>query len=110
MKIQQVTTTWRDVLDQVTTGHEYLRRTLGDSVCARCVKYGWQIDMFAGYSGERSDCKSVLTRTFIDFPHCSHSPISTSMHISTFIYTIHFTILRTLRSRCYTHAVVIDGV
>eukprot|EP00048_Salpingoeca_helianthica_P016244 m.231252 g.231252 ORF g.231252 m.231252 type:complete len:935 (-) comp18297_c0_seq1:121-2925(-) len=47
----EVTTTWRDVVDQVTTGHEYLRRTLGEDVCARCVRYGWQIDMFAGYSG-----------------------------------------------------------
>ena len=52
---RQVTTTWRDVVDQTTTGHEYLRRTLG-SLCDRCVKYGWQIDMFAGYSGVLSAC------------------------------------------------------
>jgi hypothetical protein len=34
------------------TGHEYVRAAVGD-VCPndRCIRFGWQIDMFSGYSG-----------------------------------------------------------
>lgn len=38
---------YQDVVDQVTTGHEFLQATLGPM--AR-VRHGWQIDMFTGYS------------------------------------------------------------
>jgi hypothetical protein len=38
-------------VDNAMTGHEWLRRTMGDA-CPnhRCVRFGWQIDMFSGYS------------------------------------------------------------
>lgn len=47
----EITPTYRDIVDNTCTGHEYLRRTIGDA-CPndRCVRFGWQIDMFAGYS------------------------------------------------------------
>jgi len=38
---------WSDVIDQVTLGHRYLQKELGE--IAR-VRHGWQIDMFTGYS------------------------------------------------------------
>lgn len=38
-------TTFQDVIDQTTTGHEFLRRTFNAT-----VKHGWNIDMFSGYS------------------------------------------------------------
>lgn len=37
--------TFDDVIDQTTTGHEFLRRQFNAT-----VKHGWQIDMFSGYS------------------------------------------------------------
>jgi hypothetical protein len=47
----EVTPSYRDMIDNTVTGHEFLRRTLGDACPnARCVRFGWQIDMFAGYS------------------------------------------------------------
>jgi hypothetical protein len=33
-------------VDQVTTGHEFLKKTLNYT-----VERGWQLDMFTGYSG-----------------------------------------------------------
>eukprot|EP01102_Stenamoeba_stenopodia_P016404 TRINITY_DN5735_c0_g1_i1.p1 TRINITY_DN5735_c0_g1~~TRINITY_DN5735_c0_g1_i1.p1 ORF type:complete len:722 (-),score=108.19 TRINITY_DN5735_c0_g1_i1:1110-3275(-) len=42
---------YADVIEQVTTGHEYLRSQLGPLVGTdRIVRHGWQIDMFTGYS------------------------------------------------------------
>eukprot|EP01116_Phalansterium_solitarium_P019430 TRINITY_DN5407_c0_g1_i1.p1 TRINITY_DN5407_c0_g1~~TRINITY_DN5407_c0_g1_i1.p1 ORF type:complete len:801 (-),score=286.01 TRINITY_DN5407_c0_g1_i1:107-2509(-) len=38
---------YNDVIDQVTTGHEWLRNNIGPE--AR-VRHGWQIDMFSGFS------------------------------------------------------------
>jgi hypothetical protein len=47
----EVTPSYRDIIDNTVTGHEFLRRTLGDACPdGRCVRFGWQIDMFAGYS------------------------------------------------------------
>ena len=48
----EVSPSYRDMIDNTVTGHEFLRRTLGDA-CPndRCVRFGWQIDMFSGYSG-----------------------------------------------------------
>lgn len=37
--------TFDDVIDQTTTGHEFLRREFNAT-----VRHGWQIDMFSGYS------------------------------------------------------------
>lgn len=37
---------YTDVVDQVTTGHEFLRKTLNFT-----VQQGWQLDMFTGYTG-----------------------------------------------------------
>ena len=34
---------YSDVVDQVTTGHEFLRKTLNVT-----VQQGWQLDMFTG--------------------------------------------------------------
>ena len=47
----EVSPSYRDIVDNTLTGHEYLLRTLGDD-CPnrRCVRFGWQIDMFSGYS------------------------------------------------------------
>ena len=50
----EVTTTWYDVIDNVNYGTEYLRKIGLQDLCpqkGRCVRVGWQIDMFAGYSG-----------------------------------------------------------
>lgn len=47
----EVSASYRDMVDNAMTGHEFLRRTLGDACPGgRCVRYGWQIDMFSGYS------------------------------------------------------------
>jgi hypothetical protein len=53
----EVTPSYRDIISNTVTGHEYLRRILGplDKACpvrgnGRCIRFGWQIDMFAGYS------------------------------------------------------------
>ena len=51
----EVTPSYRDIIANTVTGHEYLRRILGplDKACparGRCIRFGWQIDMFAGYS------------------------------------------------------------
>ena len=47
----EVSPSYRDIVDNTATGHEYLRRTLGDACPnGRCVRFGWQIDMFSGYS------------------------------------------------------------
>ena len=56
----EVTPSYRDMIANTVTGHEFLRRILGplDSFCpgphgqgrGRCIRFGWQIDMFAGYS------------------------------------------------------------
>jgi hypothetical protein len=48
----EVTTAYYDVIDNQVTGHEYLRRLgLECPQPGRCVRVGWQIDMFAGFSG-----------------------------------------------------------
>ena len=50
----EVTPAWADIVDNQVTGHEYLRRIGLQDICpqpGRCVRYGWQIDMFAGFSG-----------------------------------------------------------
>ena len=53
----EVTPSYRDMVQNTVTGHEYLRTILGplNSACpakgrGRCIRFGWQIDMFAGYS------------------------------------------------------------
>ncbi len=61
----EVTPSYRDMVSNTVTGHEFLRRTLTtnatgpfEMLCpgahglgrGRCVRFGWQIDMFAGYS------------------------------------------------------------
>ena len=53
----EVTPSYRDQIQNTMTGHEYLREILGplDKACpakgnGRCIRFGWQIDMFAGYS------------------------------------------------------------
>lgn len=60
----EVTPSYRDMVSNTQAGHEYLRRILGplDKACpaahskggaaarGRCIRFGWQIDMFAGYS------------------------------------------------------------
>ena len=43
---------YRDIVDNTVTGHEFLLRIMGDACPnGRCVRFGWQIDMFSGYSG-----------------------------------------------------------
>lgn len=42
----EVTLTFEEMIDQTTTGHEWVRENLNVT-----VKHGYQIDMFAGYSG-----------------------------------------------------------
>ena len=44
---------YQDIIDNQLTGHEYLRRIGLTRECPqqRCVRFGWQIDMFAGFSG-----------------------------------------------------------
>ena len=47
----EVTPTYGDMLDNLATGHEYLRVLGLQDECpvrGRCVRFGWQIDMFAG--------------------------------------------------------------
>ena len=45
----EVSPSYRDMIDNTCTGHEFLRRTVGDACPnARCVRFGWQIDMFSG--------------------------------------------------------------
>jgi len=53
----EVTPSYRDMIQNTVTGHEYLRTILGplNKACpakgnGRCIRFGWQIDMFAGYS------------------------------------------------------------
>lgn len=56
----EVTPSYRDMVANTQAGHEYLRSILGplENACpgyggkggGRCVRFGWQIDMFAGYS------------------------------------------------------------
>ena len=56
----EVTPSYRDMVTNTVTGHEFLRTILGplDQACpgprkvgrGRCIRFGWQIDMFAGYS------------------------------------------------------------
>ena len=53
----EVTPSYRDMVANTQAGHEYLRGILGplEAACpqagrGRCVRFGWQIDMFAGYS------------------------------------------------------------
>jgi|TARA_B110000208_G_scaffold181343_1_gene231977 hypothetical protein len=52
----EVTPSYRDMVQNTLTGHEYLRSILGslkaNGACGkkRCIRFGWQIDMFAGYS------------------------------------------------------------
>jgi hypothetical protein len=53
----EVTPSYRDMIQNTVTGHEYLRSILGPlkQACpksgnGRCIRFGWQIDMFAGYS------------------------------------------------------------
>ena len=45
----EVTPSYRDVITNMQIGTEYLRHTVQD-ICPnnRCVRFGWQIDMFAG--------------------------------------------------------------
>ena len=47
----EVSPSYREVVDNAMTGHEWLRRNMGGA-CPddRCVRFGWQIDMFSGYS------------------------------------------------------------
>eukprot|EP00041_Stephanoeca_diplocostata_P029027 m.846990 g.846990 ORF g.846990 m.846990 type:complete len:521 (-) comp23479_c0_seq1:3314-4876(-) len=50
----EVTPTYFDIIDNQVTGHEYLRKIGLQDECpikGRCVRFGWQIDMFAGFSG-----------------------------------------------------------
>ena len=50
----EVTTTWFDQVDNTLTGQDYLKSIGLSGFCPqkdRCVRVGWQIDMFAGYSG-----------------------------------------------------------
>ena len=50
----EVTTAYYDVIDNQVTGHEFLKRTGLLDECpqpGRCIRFGWQIDMFAGFSG-----------------------------------------------------------
>lgn len=42
----ETTTHWRDVIDNQIIGHQWLRDTLGKELGR--VRWGWQIDMFAG--------------------------------------------------------------
>lgn len=44
----EVSCSYRDMIDNVVTGHEFLRRTF-PGVCpgGRCVRFGYQIDMFS---------------------------------------------------------------
>ena len=48
----EVSPSYRDIVDNTVVGHEFLRRTLGGDcpTPGRCVRFGWQIDMFSGYS------------------------------------------------------------
>ena len=49
----EVTTTWFDQIDNTLTGQDYLDSIGLSTSCpqpGRCVRVGWQIDMFAGYS------------------------------------------------------------
>jgi hypothetical protein len=48
----EVSPSYRDMVDNTVTGHEFLHRTIGDDcpTPGRCVRFGWQIDMFSGYS------------------------------------------------------------
>jgi len=49
----EVTTTWFDQVDNTLTGQDYLKSIGLSKSCPqpdRCVRVGWQIDMFAGYS------------------------------------------------------------
>jgi hypothetical protein len=43
----EVTTHWRDVVENQVLGHQWLRDTFGEH---GRVRWGWQIDMFAGYA------------------------------------------------------------
>jgi hypothetical protein len=55
-----VSPSYRDVVDNAMTGHEWLRRNMADACPrARCVRFGWQIDMFSGYSPLPS-CRTVI--------------------------------------------------
>ena len=57
----EVTPSYRDMIDNTVTGHEFLRRTLGsDCPNNRCVRFGWQIDMFAGYSAATPSLWSMM--------------------------------------------------
>lgn len=47
LTLSQAVSWYVDVIDQVTLGHEWLAHTFGEHPK---VKYGWQIDMFTGYS------------------------------------------------------------
>ena len=44
----ETTTHWRDVVDNQVLGHQWLRDTFGHTHGR--VRWGWQIDMFAGYA------------------------------------------------------------
>eukprot|EP00039_Didymoeca_costata_P024844 m.11690 g.11690 ORF g.11690 m.11690 type:complete len:1093 (+) comp4504_c0_seq1:95-3373(+) len=56
----EVTPSYRDMVANTVIGHEFLRSILGplERACpgpggvgkGRCIRFGWQIDMFAGYS------------------------------------------------------------
>ena len=52
---------YRDVIDNAMTGHEWLRRNMADA-CPdqRCVRFGWQIDMFSGYSKTTPQLHSMM--------------------------------------------------
>jgi hypothetical protein len=44
----ETTPIYSDVVDQLTTGHEFIASLFGNTTK---VAHGWQIDMFSGYSG-----------------------------------------------------------
>ena len=47
----EMVTHWKDVTDQMMTGHEELRTIFGDTGNIPMVRTGWQLDMFTGFSG-----------------------------------------------------------
>ena len=62
----EVTPSYRDMASNTATGHEFLRQILGplDRACpkagGRCIRFGWQIDMFAGYSAASPSLNAML--------------------------------------------------
>ena len=63
-------TTFEDVIDQTTVGHEVLRRA-GLVTAATPVRHGYQLDMFAG----ESSATPVLWSWYVTLD-CGWSPVS----------------------------------